>query len=99
MSIFSRPVTQYALGFIAAGVAFHAGSGRAEAFDFDTGNAPVEVIIPTAIPTIYGSVSSPGDASLILRYTTLLTNAWFDSIAPYEPTTIGVYSHLTRCPA
>lgn len=68
------------------------------AFDFDTGNACIEVIIPTVIPTIFAN-ASPGDASLILRFTTLITNGWFDAVSPYHPTQIGVYSDLGRRPA
>jgi hypothetical protein len=67
--------------------------GHAYSFDFDTGNAPAEVIIPTVIPVILQDVSAgAGDATLILRNTTLITNAWFDAIAPYHPTAIGVYT-------
>lgn len=72
---------------------------QAIAFDFATGNAPIEVIIPTVIPTIFGSVTSPGDATLILRFTTLITNSWFDAVAPYHPTAVGIYSDLGRRPA
>lgn len=68
------------------------------AFDFDTGNACIEVIIPTVIPTIFAN-ASPGDASLILRFTTLITNGWFDAVSPYHPTQIGIYSDLGRRPA
>lgn len=71
----------------------------ANAFDFDTGNAPVEVLIPTIIPAIYQSVSpTASDATLVLRITTIVTNAWFDAIAPYHPTAMGVYSNLGRRP-
>jgi hypothetical protein len=73
-------------------------ASQAVGFDFDSGNAPIEVIIPAVIPTIYASVS-PGDATLVLRFTTLLTNVWFDATAPYHPTAIGVYSNLGRRPA
>lgn len=64
-------------------------------FDFQTGNSAIEVIIPSAIPAIFASVA-PGDATLVLRFTTLLTNAWFDATAPYHPTAVGVYSRLGR---
>lgn len=72
---------------------------HAAPFDFQTGNAPVEVVIPAVIPVIYQFVS-PGanDATLVLRITTLITNAWFDAIAPYHPTAVGVYSELGRRP-
>jgi hypothetical protein len=68
-------------------------------FDFDKGNAPIEVVIPRVIPVIFGSVSeNASDATLVLRVTTLITNAWFDAIAPYHPTAVGVYSRLGRPP-
>lgn len=69
-------------------------------FDFDTGNGAVEVAIPAVVPVILGDVS-PGsnDASLVLRVTTITANAWFDAIAPYHPTAVGVYSRLGRRPA
>ncbi len=71
-----------------------------QSFDFNAGNAPIEVIIPTAVPLIQSSISSTGsDATIILRITTLATNAWFDAIAPYHPTAVGVYSRLGRRPA
>ena len=70
----------------------------AHAYDFDRGNAPIDVIIPTVIPVIFASVA-PGDATLVLRSTTLITNAMFDAIAPYHATAVGVYSRLPRRPA
>ena len=39
------------------------------------------------------------DASLILRLTVMLNNSWFDAIAPYHPTAVGVSSRLGRRPA
>jgi hypothetical protein len=67
-------------------------------FDFDTGNAGIEVIIPTVIPAL-ARTTTLNDAPIILRHTTLITNAWFDAIAPYHPTAVGVYSRLGRRPA
>ncbi|MDI1447994.1 vanadium-dependent haloperoxidase [Polyangium sp. 6x1] len=69
----------------------------ASAFDLDTGNAALEVVVQTAAPVILSTVS-PSDASLILRVTAVTTTAWFDAIAPYGPTTVGVYSRLGRRP-
>lgn len=66
-------------------------------FDFEAGNAPVEVIIPQLIPVIFTTVS-PGDAPLVLRTTTVVTNSWFDAIAPYGDTAVGVYSRISRRP-
>jgi hypothetical protein len=69
-------------------------------FDFDTGNAPIEVIVPTVIPPIFSTVSPvANDATLVLRITAMITNAWFDAIAPYHPTAVGVYSQLGHQPA
>jgi hypothetical protein len=71
----------------------------ARSFDLHHGNAPVEVVIPAVIPVVYQSVSpTAGDATLVLRITTIITNAWFDAIAPYHPTAVGVYSRLGRRP-
>jgi hypothetical protein len=80
------------------GAALLACSAGAQAFTFESGNAPIEVIIPQVVPSIFASVA-PGDAPLVLRTTTLLTNAWFDAIAPYHPSAVGVYSRLGRRPA
>lgn len=66
-------------------------------FDFDEGNAALEIVIPAAVPAIFASVS-PSDATLVLRFTTMITNAWFDATAPYHPTAVGVYSRLGRRP-
>lgn len=69
------------------------------AFDMDTGNAPVEVIIPAAIPFILSDLSPTGsDVTLVIRVTTEVTNAWFDASAPYRPSAQGVYSTLGRRP-
>ena len=69
-------------------------------FDFNNGNAPVEVVIPRIIPVLFGFVSpTASDATLVLRITTLITNSWFDAVAPYHPTAVGVYSRLGRRPA
>lgn len=71
---------------------------QALAFDFATGNAAVEVVIPAVVPVIFENVA-PGDATIVLRFTTMITNAWFDATAPYHPTAVGVYSNLGRRPA
>src|SRR5215204_2714562 len=73
--------------------------GGAASFDFDQGNACVEVIIPRVIPAILSVSPTASDATLVLRITTLITNAWFDAIAPYDLRAVGVYSRLGRRPA
>ncbi len=70
----------------------------AQAFDLDQGNAATEVIVPALVPSIFASVA-PGDAPLILHTTVSITTAWFDAIAPYNATTVGVYSNIPRRPA
>ncbi|MGH9271876.1 MAG: DUF6851 domain-containing protein, partial [Ilumatobacteraceae bacterium] len=68
-------------------------------FDLSSGNAPVEVIIPAVIPVIYETMSpTASDATTVLRVTTMLTHCWFDAIAPYHPSAVGVSSRLGRRP-
>jgi hypothetical protein len=72
----------------------------AQPYDLANGNAAVEIVIPAVAPVIFLDVSnSGGDATLVLRVTTLVTNAWFDATAPYHPSAVGVYSRLGRRPA
>jgi hypothetical protein len=72
----------------------------ANAIDLDNGNAPFEVVIQNVAPFVFSDISpSGGDATLVLRVTTLITNAWFDAAAPYHPTAVGVYSRLGRRPS
>lgn len=69
----------------------------AKRFNLKKGNAAIEVVIPTIAPVIFTDVSpSGGDATLVLRVTTMVTNAWFDASAPYHPTAVGVYTRLGR---
>lgn len=71
------------------------GMNNAFAFDLDTGVALIEVALPNIVPLLTEDVSISGaDATLVLRHTTLLSNAWFDAVAPYHPTQVGVYSHI-----
>ena len=58
-------------------------------FSFADDQAPRDVVIPAAVPVIF-QVVSPGDAPLILRTTTLLNHVWFDAIAPYHTTAVGI---------
>ncbi len=83
---------------LALSAVFAATAETAHGFDFDHGNAPIEIVIPAAIPAIFEAVQ-PACATLVVRFTTLLTNAWFDAAAPYHPTAVGIYSRLGRQPA
>ncbi|HEY5834546.1 vanadium-dependent haloperoxidase [Streptomyces sp.] len=69
-------------------------------FNFDTGNIATEVIFPaTEQPTRVGLSTSGMDATTIFRLAALVEAGWFDAIAPYHPTAIGLYSNLGRRPA
>ena len=75
-------------------------ASQASAYDFQNGNAPVELVISNVAPAIFQDVStSGGDATLVLRITAQITNAWFDAAAPYHPTAVGVYSRIPNRPA
>lgn len=99
MKSFTTKACKLGVALCAAALTTYAGTRSAHAFDFDNGNAPIEIVIPTVVPTIFASVSGPGDASLILRWTSEFTVSWFDAIAPYEQKQVGVYSSLGRRPA
>jgi hypothetical protein len=73
---------------------------RAEgaAFDFDSGNALFEVVGPPIVSALLQTTSA-NDAPFILRNVVIIDNAWFDAIAPYHPTAVGIYSRLGRRPA
>jgi hypothetical protein len=69
-------------------------------FDFENGNAIFEVFALYVPPVMFATVSPFAmDATLILRITTLIANGWYDAIAPYHPTAVGVYSRLGHRPA
>ena len=75
------------------------GTSIAQVYDFDNGNAAFEIVIQTVAPVVFTDVSpSGGDATLVLRVTTMVTNSWFDAIAPYHPSAVGVYSRLGNRP-
>lgn len=53
------------------------------------------LVIGFTVPNLLKTVA-PGDAPLIVRTTTLITGSWFDAIAPYSHTAVGVHSNLGR---
>ena len=70
------------------------------AYEAATGNAPLELIIPRVAPAVFQDFSpNGGDATLVLRVTGQVTNAWHDAAAPYHPTAVGVYSRIANRPA
>jgi len=88
------------LGLVLLVLSFSPLPAAAQPYDLANGNAAVEVVIPVVAPVIFSDVSnSGGDATLMLRVTTLVTNSWFDASAPYHPSAVGVYSRLGRRPA
>ncbi|MDJ1133687.1 vanadium-dependent haloperoxidase [Streptomyces iconiensis] len=74
------------------------GARPREGFDFDTGNAPLEVFGPVSADPVRAEIH-PSDATLIIRFSNLMAHAWFDAIAPYHPTAVGIHSELGRRPA
>lgn len=83
----------------AASAALAMGTGAfAQAFDFDRGNAPIEVIFTTAGP-VAEATSDRRDAPIIFRATFMLLGAQYDAIAPYHRTAVGIYSRIPRRPA
>ena len=83
-----------------AGLLLVAFSTSAKAIDCPPGAPRICVpaaIIDVVVPKLLSTVA-PGDAPLVLRTTTLITNSWFDAIAPYNPTVVGVYSDLGHLP-
>lgn len=85
------------------GIAFFASvllqpiTARAQTFDPATGNAPLEVVIPAVDEVFFEEVTiTGGDPSILLRYTALIVNSWFDAVAPYHPTARAVYSSQDR---
>ncbi|WP_051722720.1 vanadium-dependent haloperoxidase [Streptomyces albus] len=80
-----------------AAAAATAGTTR-HRFDFATGNAPLEVFGPVSGDPVRAAIE-PSDATLIIRFSNLVAHSWFDAIAPYHPTAVGIHSDLGRRPA
>ncbi|MFW6724436.1 DUF6851 domain-containing protein [Streptomyces sp. MAR4 CNY-716] len=77
-------------------------SGRAQQipFDFDNGNFIRDLI------TTHGGggyppadAMAPGDVASYTWVTHLLQTSWFDALAPYHRSAVGVYSRIPRRPA
>ena len=71
----------------------------AAGFDFDNGKAPLQLVFPKVARAIFEISPGGNDAPIVLRITTVVANSWFDAIAPYHPTAVGVYSRIGRRPA
>jgi hypothetical protein len=75
-----------------------ASSSSKPAFDLDTGNAAAEVAIATVMPVIEEVSPGVNDLTIVLQWTSQITVAWFDALAPYHPTAVGIASRLKRQP-
>lgn len=75
-------------------------SAQASDFDFAKGNAALRIIQPQVVDAARTDYSPTGsDPSFLLRIFVTNSNGWYDAIAPYHPTAVGVYSRLGRRPA
>jgi len=68
-------------------------------FDLDRDVAPILVsqMMGDAVRAAVSPFAS--DASLVIRITVLMSNAFFDANAPYTPAAVGIYSNLGRRPS
>lgn len=87
------------VGVLAGPASAGSDNDSTQTFDFDTGNALFEVIYPTNQPLERLAISESGhDAPLIVHFSVHLHVAFFDAIAPYHPTAVGLFSDLGRRP-
>ena len=80
-----------------AAAASHAAAVVALAFDLETTDFLSNYVLGLAATYLTERIST-GDASVILRWSGMIHAAWFDAVAPYHPTAVGVYSDLGRRP-
>jgi len=71
------------------------------AFDFDTGNF-IDFFSPTdanAGVSVSASLFAPMDVTIFIWINHLTVLAWFDAVAPYHSTAVGVHTRVARRPA
>lgn len=68
-------------------------------FDLDTGNFLRDLIRASADTSGEEQAMSSADSSIIIHLTHTLQTAWFDALAPYHPTAVGVHCRIGRRPA
>jgi hypothetical protein len=56
------------------------------------------VIYPHFSKAVRTLTPSGGDATIVADHILMVEVAWFDAIAPYHPTAVGIYSNLGRRP-
>ncbi len=67
-------------------------------FDLDTGNFFRDLIGAAGDTSGQGQAIGPKDVSIIIWIQAVLQSAWFDALAPYHPTAVGVHSRIPRRP-
>ena len=73
-------------------------SNPSNAFECPAGASNIcapAIVIESTVPNLLSMVA-PGDAPIILRTTTFITSSWFDAIAPYGISSVGIHSDLGR---
>ncbi|GAA3609012.1 hypothetical protein GCM10022419_112490 [Nonomuraea rosea] len=71
---------------------------KAASFDPDQGNALIEVIYPAFQKAVRTVTPDGSDATMVADHILMTEVAWFDAIAPYHQTAVGIYSNLGRRP-
>ncbi|WP_218105712.1 DUF6851 domain-containing protein [Micromonospora inyonensis] len=89
-------VTMALAGSLTSGVA--AAPQEEATFDLDHGNVLLEVVYPT-FNMVSRTESLGRPMSWTLDHAMRLELPWFDAIAPYHPTAVGIFSDLGRRPA
>ncbi|MEZ0069974.1 hypothetical protein ABIA32_006022 [Streptacidiphilus sp. MAP12-20] len=68
-------------------------------FDLDSGNFYRDLIGAAGDTSGREQTIGPKDVSIIIWIQAVLQTAWFDALAPYHPTAVGVHSRIGRRPA
>lgn len=87
--------TALAMTMISAGMA---SSQEKATFDLDHGNALTGVIYPHFQKAVRTVTPDGSDATMVADHILMTEVSWFDAIAPYHPTAVGIYSNLGRRP-
>ncbi|MEU3901902.1 DUF6851 domain-containing protein [Streptomyces sp. NPDC045251] len=76
-----------------------AGSSAPGGFDLDNGNFFTDLIGKSGDTSGQHQALDPQDVSIIVWIQDMLQTAWFDALAPYHPTAVGVFTRIGRRPA
>ncbi|GAA2102139.1 vanadium-dependent haloperoxidase [Actinomadura alba] len=83
-------------GTAAAGLAPRSPEKAAADFNWDTGNFIID-LVATYAPDM--DVFAPMDPTVLHRFLHFGMVGWFDALAPYHPTAVGVHSRVPRRPS